>query len=203
MVRYKEIADETVPVLTPEDDCAPAGGAPRSQASRVREGFCLEFSDNCPTDTCDDPRDDPRGLFWQTYASAQDQTIYPAPEEDRCMSLTPECPECECPCDEGGVCLAILRIDCDKREVEVHGDCRIYLRTPRYWRSLAQRAASQSRQWQRLAETRHNDEIQKLWEYVKGPARPGATPAKGATATSRPRRSKPPQEQPPPASSTP
>ena len=53
------------------------------------------------------------------------------PEEDRCMGLTPECPKCECPCDDSGICLAILRIDCDKREVEVKGDCRIYVRTPR------------------------------------------------------------------------
>ena len=56
MIRYKEIADETVPVLTSDDDCASPDGRPRTQASRVREGFCLEFSDQCPTETCEDPR---------------------------------------------------------------------------------------------------------------------------------------------------
>ena len=200
MIRYKEIADETVPVLTSDDDCASPDGRPRTQASRVREGFCLEFSDQCPTETCEDPRDDPRGLFWQTYATAQDQTIYPAVEEDRCMSLTPECPKCECPCDDGGICLAILRVDCDKREVEVKGDCRIYVRTPRYWRSLAQRAATRERQWQELAEKRQNDEIEKLRKYVDShysPVGAAAAPAQGAAPSARPRRSKPPQGQPP------
>ena len=201
MIRYKEIADETVPVLAPEDDCVPADGAPRSQASRVREGFCLEFSDTCPTETCEDPREDQRGLFWQAYATAQDQTIYATPEEDRCMSLTPECPKCECACDDRGICLAILTIDCDKRDVEVKGDCRIYLRTPRYWRSRAQHATARAREWQALAENRQTAEIRKLRQYVDDAIRrKSAGTAQGGTAA---KRSKPPQGQPPPATSTP
>jgi hypothetical protein len=194
LIRYKELDDETVPVLTPGDDCSTPDGRPRSQASRVREGFCLEFSDTCPDTTCEDPRNDLSGLFWQTYATAQDQTMYAAAEEDRCMSRTPECPKCECACDDSGICLANLTIDCDRREVEVKGDCRTYVWTPRYVRSLAQRARTQERQWQALAEKRHDEELRKLKAYIDA-----NLPRPGGAAGARPPRAKPPQSQPPPA----
>src|SRR5687768_16699937 len=47
VIRYAEIAADPQPVLTPEEDCAPAGGT-KCEGSKYREGFCLEFRDECP-----------------------------------------------------------------------------------------------------------------------------------------------------------
>jgi hypothetical protein len=47
VLRYAEIPADPEPVLTPADDCTPAEDA-KCEASKYREGFCLELRDECP-----------------------------------------------------------------------------------------------------------------------------------------------------------
>jgi hypothetical protein len=135
-IRYKEIDDGSVQVMTSGDECSSGAGKPRSQASRVREGFCLEFTDKCPEGSC---RDDDSGLiaFFQRIAKPA-AAVQVAPEVDECMRRTPECPRCECDDERCGVCLAKVRIDCENRKVlELKGDCRSYVWTAQLLRRLA------------------------------------------------------------------
>jgi hypothetical protein len=149
MLRYHEIGADTVAVATPGDDC---GGASKPQASRIREGFCLELCDECPTATCQDMPGTFSPLIWDGLAA--DVVTRPGPEEPRpgaepkastadyqtvrrCMDGVPECPKCGCDCDDCGLCLATLTINCEKRVVtDVDGSCRQYIFTPRHLKAL-------------------------------------------------------------------
>lgn len=48
VLRYGEIQADPQPVLTPDDDCTPAGDGKKCEGSKYREGFCLELRDECP-----------------------------------------------------------------------------------------------------------------------------------------------------------
>ncbi|MGH9198345.1 MAG: hypothetical protein ACRD1T_21750, partial [Acidimicrobiia bacterium] len=48
VLRYVEIPADPEPVLTSSDDCTPPGEGTKCEASKYREGFCLEFRDKCP-----------------------------------------------------------------------------------------------------------------------------------------------------------
>jgi hypothetical protein len=181
-IRYKEIDDGSVAVTTSGDECSGAAGKPRSQASRVREGFCLEFTDKCPEGSC---RDDDGSLiaFLKRIVQPTTRTKVVA-EGDECMRRTPECPACECDGDDCGVCLAKVTIDCDKRTVaEPNGDCRTYVWTAQLLRRLAAPATTgvgaQSEDPQEL------ERMRRALEERQEQSRP-PTPGKGRKAgTSR------------------
>jgi hypothetical protein len=62
VIRYAEIAADPQPVLTPEEDCAPSGGT-KCEGSKYREGFCLEFRDECPDcPMCGEEEDDDKAV---------------------------------------------------------------------------------------------------------------------------------------------
>ena len=48
VLRYKEQLSDPEPVLTTPDDCKPAGEKPGCEASKIREGYCIELWDECP-----------------------------------------------------------------------------------------------------------------------------------------------------------
>jgi hypothetical protein len=134
-IRYTEIDDGSVMMTTPGDDCSGATGKPRPQASRVREGFCLEFADACPDGSC---RDDDDGLITFFKRIVQSGQAGPRTNElDECMRRTPVCPTCECDDNDCGICLAKLVINCDKRSVTIEGACRRYVWTASLLRKLA------------------------------------------------------------------
>ncbi len=165
MLRYHEIAADSISSSPPDDDCGGAGKS-QVQASRVREGFCLEVCSNCPTTTCQQQREQMSALLFDSIVY---ETVLTREKregtEDECMAKTPACPPCQCECDECGICLATLSIDCVKRQVTVYGDCRRYVLGPRQLQALAEMAASsankdpvfyrfktQAAQWLRPAE---------------------------------------------------
>lgn len=48
VLRYDEKLTDPEQVFTPGDECKPAGDKPNCEASKVREGFCIELWDSCP-----------------------------------------------------------------------------------------------------------------------------------------------------------
>jgi len=137
VIRFAEVPADPQPVLTPEDDCTPASDRPKCEASKYREGFCLEFRDKCPDcEPCEEEEksgtdglvpalfkleDDPAG-----DDEIQEKLDYLAPS---CMT-SPPCPDCHC-CEDAAVGLAKLTIDCDKNTVEVECECRHFVWSPR------------------------------------------------------------------------
>lgn len=129
-VRYVEIADDPEPVLAPPDDCG-SGGDTACEASRVREGFCFLFLDECPKPTAgiDSATDAPidTDANGDAYAAANaDADADAAAYDDEsagangingandayagdqtksrlapCMQRSPPCPECACDCGCG------------------------------------------------------------------------------------------------------
>ena len=141
VIRYKEIDDGSVAVTTSGDECSGGAGKPRSQASRIREGFCLEFTDKCPKGSCRD--DDTSLIAFFGRINKMSAGTYVAAERDVCMRRTPECPKCECKDDECAVCLAWIKIDCVDRKVrELTGNCRRYVWTAQLLRRLASLATT-------------------------------------------------------------
>jgi hypothetical protein len=122
VIRYDEIASDPEPLLTPADDCAPAGEGTQCEASKYREGFCLEIREECPdTAPCEAEQESGRdGLFpflvrlGRTRGGDDADTF----EEYRpdCMKAPP-CPECHC--HHCAVGLAKLEIDCGAKTVSV------------------------------------------------------------------------------------
>jgi hypothetical protein len=146
VLRYMEIPTDSAPVLTPDADCQPAGEGKKCEASKVREGFCIELWDNCP---CPDPCEDAdASLLTQWIQSGEivlPRAIGPGvptpprplhgppsyePNEPNCMDLVPPCQDCGC-C-ESAVALAYLNIHCAKNEVEVTCDCRYEVLSARW-----------------------------------------------------------------------
>jgi hypothetical protein len=143
VLRYVEVPADPEPVLTPDDDCTPTSEGTKCEASKYREGFCLEFRDECPDpDACyegatdDKDNDDGPGLLATFLMHRRSNSPYDA-EKMRtrvdCMK-SPPCPDCGC--GESVVAIATLEIDCDKNTVKVTCDCRRYLWSHRLLRSL-------------------------------------------------------------------
>lgn len=139
VLRYVEIQADPEPVLTPSDDCAPADPNAKCQASKYREGFCLEIREQCP-----DP--DPCGeeglagtpgvlatVFMLSRRTDQNVINQPLEYKAQCMK-SPPCQDCAC--DDGAVGLATLVIDCARNTLEIHCDCRQYVWSPRFLRWL-------------------------------------------------------------------
>ena len=148
MLRYHEVGADSVAVSPPGDDCS--GGRSQPQASRIREGFCLEICDDCPTATCQEKPGTFGALVWDGLAAdvvpagtpgSKTETDQKSTTEsqttERCMSHVSECPKCGCDCDDCGLCLGTLTINCEKHVVEtVDGSCRQYVLTPRHLKAV-------------------------------------------------------------------
>jgi hypothetical protein len=154
VVQYAEIPADPEPVLTPGDDCTPAGEGVRSEPSKYREGFCLEFRDECPNpDACDEGRkDDKYGKYdsdeqnvaatkgvvsalLAVRSTGKNLDVRKEMEylQRDCMA-SPPCPDCGC--SESAVGLAKLTIRCGENGVAVSCDCRQYVWSPRLLRWL-------------------------------------------------------------------
>ena len=151
VLRYVEIQADSEPVLTASDDCTPPGEGTKCEASKYREGFCIELWDKCPEpEPCPDDEDGPIAAYLQVREmskgkDAKEQTEYGTEQmqyrmeqmqyrQPDCMKLSPPCSKCDC--GESAVGLAKLTIDCDKNEVTVSCDCRHYVWSPRMLRWL-------------------------------------------------------------------
>jgi hypothetical protein len=135
VLRYREIPADPQAVLTPDDDCAPPGEGTKCEASKYREGFCLELRDECPDcEPCGEERKDgslglvPALLQFAQRATDTDATEWLRQYRPPCTA-SPPCPDCHC--DDGAVGLATLVIDCAGNTVQVNCDCRQYVWSPR------------------------------------------------------------------------
>ena len=140
VLRYVEIPADPEPVLTASDDCTPPGEGTKCEASKYREGFCLEFRDKCPDCPCcpDEEKGGAEGLVATVWGLSNIEAYTDVTEELQkrrpdCME-SPPCPDCHC--DDGAVGLAKLEIDCVNNTVEVCCDCRQYVWSPRLLRWL-------------------------------------------------------------------
>ena len=140
VVRYREIPADPQLVLTPDDDCTPAGDGTKCEASKYREGFCLEFRDQCPdcVPCGEEEKEGSDGLLPTLVRLAKSRAYDVADPLEKlkpnCMK-SPPCPDCHC--DDSAVGLAKLVIDCANNTVKVECDeCRHYVWSPRLLRWL-------------------------------------------------------------------
>jgi len=144
VLSYKEIESDPEPVLTPEGDCSSAGEKSNCNASKVREGFCVELWDKCP---CAEPiPDDHKGLMslltklsyrgsdiGQEQSTQQRQQAAGAPrtEPGQHDFIHFPLPCSPCACCESAVGLAKLTINCSEKTVKIEYECRRTIITPR------------------------------------------------------------------------
>ena len=134
VLRYAEVEAEPVPVQSGSDDCSSPGDGAKCQPSRYREGYCIEFADQCPNcEPCDEERTKRIGLAAALVKGASAYTNNDAKDIVRqnhpgCLAAPP-CPACGC--GNCAVGLAKLEIDCTKGEVKVTCECRDYVCSPR------------------------------------------------------------------------
>lgn len=147
VLRYDEKLTDPEPVLTPAEDCKPAGDKPNCEASKIREGFCIELWDKCPCDeTPPVPGTSLKDIVEESdkhrqAALAQRVGVYQPP--DPVKELLPCSP---CGCCESAVGLAELTIHCDTRIVDVDlKSCRRNIISLRFVRSLLFHASPTSR----------------------------------------------------------
>jgi hypothetical protein len=138
VLRYAEVAADPEPVLIPADECEPDHGT-TCEASKYREGYCLEFRDDCPNPgTCGGAdQEEPEGLLPTVLKLSRQRTLDVGEELERlrpdCMDAPP-CPSCDC--DDVAVGLAKVVVDCAQHTVEVECECRDYVWSPRLVRWL-------------------------------------------------------------------
>ena len=141
VLRYRELAADPQPVLTPDDDCTPAAEGTKCEASKYREGFCLELRDECPDclpcDTAE--KEGSPGLLpflvqLSQYAPPEIRSRFEEYQNKPGCMEAPPCDDCEC--EDPAVGLAKLDIDCAKNTVKVACDCRHYVWSPRLLRWL-------------------------------------------------------------------
>jgi hypothetical protein len=153
VLRYAEYEADPEPVLRPANECKPAGDKPNCEASRVREGFCIELWDRCP---CEEEDLGDKPLFDRLKEAVQKQEAErqtPAPQpgaEERptAAGQTAEATNigefldqlpvaCSpCGCCENAIGLAKLVIDCAENTVKIEKGCRRFVITPRTQRSI-------------------------------------------------------------------
>jgi len=144
VVRYAEIPSDPQAVLTSDDECSSPGEGTKCEASKYREGFCLEFRDDCPeAEPCAEPDEpdktkyDSTGLLPAFLMLRRSRSPSVVEEMRRlqpdCMK-SPPCPDCGC--TESAVAIATLEIACDKNTVKVTCDCRHFVWSPRLLRWL-------------------------------------------------------------------
>ena len=154
VLRYAEYEADPEPVLTPANECKSASDKPSCEASRVREGFCIELWDRCP---CPEEDVSEKSLFERLKESTQKQE---ARQESSSQQATTDtrpggvaqqpttatylgefldqlpvaCSPCGC-CEDA-VGLAKLVIDCATETVTIERGCRRFVITPRTERSI-------------------------------------------------------------------
>ena len=154
VLQYKETFSDPEPVLTTPDDCKPAGEKPNCEASKIREGFCIELWDECP---CPEKHEEPEQSLLATLQAIRDRNRPQAkpkealPREDQVaanrsragmqatLSETKPCIELPLPCSSCGCCentnavgLGAIRINCADSTLEVvECTCRRYVMSPR------------------------------------------------------------------------
>jgi len=148
VLRYVEEPTDLEPVLTPDSDCKSASDKPECQASKIREGYCIELWDNCPCpETVTEPAKSLLAVLRESrYMSRQEaaakqpqpggrkQQIPPPPadSEKDCIYLPLPCSECGCCESSNAVGLAELKINCADNTVQiVTCTCRRYVISPR------------------------------------------------------------------------
>lgn len=148
VLRYKEKFSDPEPVLTTPDDCKPAGEKPNCEASKIREGFCIELWDECP---CPEQQAEPEQSLLATLRAIRDKArpqldpnrpqgpvnqqqsvLTPSLlEGDECMDLPLPCSSCGCCENTNAVGLAVLRINCADSTLEaIECTCRRYVISP-------------------------------------------------------------------------
>ena len=156
VLRYAEYEADPEPVLTPANECKSGGDKPACEASRVREGFCIELWDRCP---CPEEDVGEKPLFDRLKESAERQTPTGQPGTPAGQPTTGTRPGgggqlneaasglgefldqlpiacAPCDCCENAIGLAKLVIDCAADKVEVVSGCRRFVITPRTERSI-------------------------------------------------------------------
>jgi hypothetical protein len=154
VLRYAEYEADPEPVLTPANECKSAGDKPNCEASKVREGFCIELWDRCP---CPEEDVTDKDLFdrlkdAQKDEAQKDQSSQPPSTETPVAGATQEAATppryrgefldqlpvaCSpCGCCEDAVGLAKLVIDCATDTVTIEKGCRRFVVTPRTERSI-------------------------------------------------------------------
>lgn len=146
VLRYVEKETDLEPVLSPDNDCKSAGDKPDCQASKIREGYCIELWDNCPCpETYTEPTKDLLAVLLESRPAYPTTTTPPPtganptvptapPEGSRkdCIDLPLPCSDCGCCESSNAVGLAGLKIDCLNNTVQiVNCPCRRYVLSPR------------------------------------------------------------------------
>lgn len=146
VLRYVEKETDLEPVLTPDNDCKSASDKPDCQASKIREGYCIELWDNCPCpETYTEPTKDLLAVLLESRPAYPTTTTRPPtganptvptapPEGTRrdCIDLPLPCSDCGCCESSNAVGLAGLKIDCLNNTVQiVNCPCRRYVISPR------------------------------------------------------------------------
>lgn len=147
VLRYEEKETDLEPVLTPDNDCKSASDKPDCQASKIREGYCIELWDNCPCpETYTEPTKDLAAVLRESRGNQLQAATTPSPvgtnpqvppaplAEPRkdCIDLPVPCSDCGCCESLSAVGLAELKIDCAKNTVQiVNCTCRRYVISPR------------------------------------------------------------------------
>jgi len=166
VLRYAEDETDPEPVLTPANDCKPANEKPECQASKIREGYCIELWDKCPCP--EEEIETEQELLEVVRRQAEEQKAKEIAEANapEVTEKTEPAPElfidarpitsrqtgettqprdlldilqlsCNpCGCCENAIGLAELTIDCATNTVGVEYVCRRYVITPRMWRLL-------------------------------------------------------------------
>ena len=158
VLRYVEKLSDPEQVFTPADECTPAGEKPNSEASKIREGYCIELWDNCP---CPEVYEEPTQSLLQTLGERMDAVRYAMRQDPGgtnpiqaasnraamksrkllgqttvggkdCIDLPLPCLNCGCCEDTNAVGLAELKINCTDRTISIEKcNCRRYVISPR------------------------------------------------------------------------
>jgi len=158
VLRYAEKLSDPEQVFTPADECTPAGEKPNSEASKIREGYCIELWDNCP---CPEVPEEPTQSLVQTLRERMDAVRYAMRQDPGatnpiqaasnraamksrrllaqrgeggkdCIDLPLPCLNCGCCEDTNAVGLAELKINCTDRTISIEKcNCRRYVISPR------------------------------------------------------------------------
>jgi hypothetical protein len=156
VLSYKTIESDPEPVLASEGDCNSGSEKSNCNASKVREGFCVELWDECP---CPEPMpEDDKGLMSlmgelgeRASDAGQSQPRPKGPQQQtpgaqgtpagqyELIDLPLPCSPCAC-C-ESAVGLGKVTIDCAKKMVKIEYDCRRTIITPRLLSWLFSRIA--------------------------------------------------------------
>ncbi len=146
VLRYVENETDPEPVLTPPDDCSLPDGKPSCQASKIREGYCLELWDRCPCGETETVGQQTLSAYIRERSEQYQQYVQQATKQQGQQQQQTgvaqlknrsghvlDLPSCSpCGCCENAVGLADLEIDCANSTVDVTYNCKRNVITPRF-----------------------------------------------------------------------